>query len=129
MSPNNLSRVLWLDALSCAAIFALGAFASGPVGSMLGLPPAVVAIGGWICLAAGVLLAFLAVRPVRTLLALAIAGNIAWIAASLAVWFAWSNELTVLGHAVVLAQSVAVALFVILELRGLRRAPLQPGRA
>lgn len=129
MTQSFLSRVLWLDALSCAAIFAIGVSLAVPVSDWLGLPLVVVNAAGWICLAAGGLLAFLAVRPIRALLALAIAGNIAWIAASLAVWFGWSSELTALGHAVVLAQAAAVALFVTLELRGLRSAPLQPGRA
>lgn len=123
MTQTYLSRVLWLDAVSCGAIFVLGAFASGPVGALLGLPPTVVSIGGWICLVAGALLAFLAVRPVKWLLALAIAGNAAWVAASMAVWLAWFGELTRLGHVVLVAQAAAVALFVALELRGLRSAP------
>ena len=126
MTQSSLSRVLWLDALSCAAIFVLGAFASGFVGTLLGLPPAVVAAGGWICLAAGAALAFLAARPAKWLLALVIAGNVAWIAASVAVWLAWFGALTSLGHAVLLAQAAAVALFVALELRGLRSASYKP---
>jgi len=122
MSPTNLSRVLWLDALSCAVIFVLGVFASGPVGALLGLPPTVVAAGGWICLAAGGALAFLAVRPVKWLLALAIVGNVGWVAASLAVWLVWFGSLAGLGHTVLLAQAAAVAFFVVIELRGLRSA-------
>lgn len=122
MSPTNLSRVLWLDALSCAVIFVLGVFASGPVGALLGLPPTVVTAGGWICLAAGAMLAFLAIRPVKWLLALVVVGNVGWVAASLAVWLVWFGSLTGLGHAVLLAQAAAVALFVVLELRSLRSA-------
>lgn len=122
MTQTFLSRVLWLDALSCAAIFAIGVFANGPVSALLGLAPVVVSIGGWVCLAAGALLTFLALRPVKWLLALAIAGNACWVAASIAVWLAWMGELTVLGHAVLILQATVVALFVTLELRGLRGA-------
>ena len=85
MTKLTLPTILLADALSCGAIFALGVFATRPVAGLLGLPELVVAAGGWICLAAGMLLAFLAIRPVKLLLALAIAGNAAWVLASVAV--------------------------------------------
>lgn len=116
----SLPKILLLDALSCGAIFAIGVLATAPVAGLLGLPELVVAAAGWICLAAGALLAFLAVRPIRTLLAFAIAGNAAWVLASVAVWLAWFDMLSPLGHAVVLLQAGGVALFVVLEMRGLR---------
>jgi hypothetical protein len=112
-----LAKVLLLDAVSCGAIFVIGALATEPAARLLGLPETVVSLGGWICLAAGLLLAFLAVRPVRALLALAIAGNVAWVAASLAAWLIWFGQLTALGQAFVVAQAVAVAVFVALEMR------------
>ncbi|HEX9900981.1 MAG TPA: hypothetical protein VGC81_17265 [Candidatus Methylomirabilis sp.] len=116
----SLPKVLLLDALSCGAIFAIGVLATAPVAGLLGLPELVVSAAGWICLAAGALLAFLSIRPVRGLLALAIAGNAAWVLASVAVWLAWFDMLSPLGHAVVLLQAGAVAVFVALETRGLR---------
>ena len=118
----SLPKVLLLDALSCGAIFAIGVLATAPVAGLLGLPELVVSAAGWICLAAGALLAFLSIRPVRGLLALAIAGNAAWVLASVAVWLAWFDMLSPLGHAVVLLQAGAVAVFVALEMRGLRAA-------
>jgi len=116
----SLPKVLLLDALSCGAIFAIGVLATAPVAGLLGLPELVVAAAGWICLAAGALLAFLAVRPIKGLLALAIAGNAAWVLASVAVWLTWFDMLSPLGHAVVLLQAGAVAIFVVLETRGMR---------
>src|SRR5690606_17662700 len=120
MTRLTLPKILVADALSCGAIFAIGVFATTPVAGLLGLPELVVAAGGWICLAAGALLAFLSARPVRTLLALAIVGNVAWVLASVAVWIAWLEALTPAGHAFLLAQAAAVAIFTVLEMRGLR---------
>lgn len=127
MSKLSLSQVLSLDALSCAAIFGLGVGATGLVSGLLGLPASVVVIGGWICLSSAVLFAFLAVRPVRPLLLAGVAGNAAWVAASIAVWFAFFAALTPLGHAVVLAQAAIVAIFVVLEAKDMRALP--SGRA
>lgn len=120
MTNLSLAKVLLLDALSCAAIFAVGIFAAAPAALLLGLPEAVITAAGWICLAAGALLAFLSIRPVKGLLALAIAGNAAWVLASVAVWLAWFGALSPLGHAAMLLQAGAVAVFVTLEMRGLR---------
>ncbi|HEU4820296.1 MAG TPA: hypothetical protein VFS87_03985 [Qipengyuania sp.] len=120
MTPKALSQVLALDAATCVAVFALGVFATATVAELTGLPGQIAAAGGWICLAAAALLAYLAVRPSRGLLWLTIAGNVGWVAASLAVWLAYFDSLTPLGHAIVLAQAAGVALFVMLESRGAR---------
>lgn len=119
MTPKTLSQVLALDAATCAAVFALGVFTTATVAELTGLPEQIAAAGGWICLAAAALLAYLTVRPSRALLWPAIAGNVGWVAASLAVWLTCFDSLTPLGHAIVLAQSAGVALFVVLESRGL----------
>lgn len=119
MTNKTLSQVLALDAVTCVAVFALGVFATATVAELTGLPGQIAVVGGWICLAAAALLAFLAVRPSRGLLRLAIVGNVGWVAASLAVWVSQFGSLTPLGHAIVLAQAAGVALFVVLESRGL----------
>lgn len=75
------------------------------------------------------LLAFLAYRPSRPLLAVVVAGNTGWVLASLAVWLLHFGALTTLGHVVILAQAVAVELFVILEWRGLKALGARPSAA
>lgn len=120
MTKFSLRGVLLLDAASCGAIFALGVLATASAAQLLGLPEIAVSLGGWICLAAGALLAFLAARPVRPILALAVAGNAGWVVASLVAWIAWFGQLTEIGHVFVLAQAAAVAVFIHLEMRGLR---------
>lgn len=129
MTLKTLSQFLALDAATCVAVFALGVFATTTVAGLTGLPEQIVIAGGWICAAAAVLLAYLAVRPSRGLLWMAIVGNIGWVAASLAVWLAHFGNLTPLGHAIVLAQAVGVALFVMLEARGARALARQPSLA
>ncbi len=119
MISSSLSRVLVLDAISGAAIFALGVFATSKVAGATGLPETVVAVGGWICLAAAATFAILAVRPVRWLLAVGVAGNAAWVVASIGLWIVLFADLTPLGHAFVLAQAAVVAWFTAQEARGL----------
>lgn len=118
MRNISLTNALVLDAASCALFFALCAGATAAVAGILGLPAMIVAAAGWICLPVAVLLAFLAIRPVRPLLLLAAIGNAGWVLASLAVWLTHFGDLTVAGHVVILAQAIAVELFVILEWRG-----------
>lgn len=127
MTNLNLTRVLWLDALSCAGVFVLGVFATASLAALSGLPENVLAIGGWICLVACTLFAFLAVRPVRAFLTIGIVGNAAWVAASLAVWLAQFGNLTVLGHVLIVGQAAAVAGLTLLEKHGLNQLP--DGRA
>lgn len=129
MTPKTLSQILALDAATCAAVFVLGVFATTTLAGLTGLPTAVVGAAGWICLAAGALFAFLALRPTRGLLWLGIAGNIAWVVASLAVWIAYAGALTALGHAVVVAQAIGVAVFVVLESRGAAALAARPAIA
>lgn len=126
MTNKTLSQILALDAATCTAVFALGVLATAPVAGLTGLPEPVLNAGGWICLAAAALLAWLAFRPSRGLLRLAIAGNIGWVAASIAVWIAYSSSLTALGHAIVIAQAIGVAGFVFLESRGLGSIAARP---
>lgn len=120
MQLPTLKQVLALDAASCALFFAAGAGASASIAPYLGLPPAIVAAAGWICLPAALLLGAAAVRPARALVGALALMNVGWVLASLAVWLAHFGQLTALGHAVVIGQAVAVELFAFLEWRGAR---------
>lgn len=129
MTSKSLSQFLALDAATCVAVFAAGVFATGAVAALTGLPAGIVSAAGWICLAAAALLAYLTVRPTRGLLWLAIAGNIAWVIASVVVWIAYFGQLTPIGHAVIVAQAIGVELFVMLEMRGARSLAPRPAVA
>ena len=117
MSILNLKNILIADAITCTGVFAIGLLAANPVGALLGLPASVVAIGGWICLAAALLMIVAARQavPSAALVKLIALGNLGWVAASFAVVATFAEQMTGLGIAVVIAQAFAVLLFAILE--------------
>jgi hypothetical protein len=117
MSILNLKNILIADAITCTGVFAIGLLAAAPVGALLGLPANVVAIGGWICLAAALLMIVAARQavPSAALVKLVALGNLGWVAASFAVVATFAAQMTGLGIAVVIAQAFAVLLFAILE--------------
>ncbi|HEV7313639.1 hypothetical protein [Sphingopyxis sp.] len=117
MSILNLKNILIADAITCTGVFAIGLLAAAPVGALLGLPANVVAIGGWICLAAALLMVVAArqAMPSAALVKLIALGNLGWVAASFAVVATFAEQMTGLGIAVVIAQAFAVLLFAILE--------------
>ena len=117
MSILNLKNILIADAITCTGVFAIGLLAAAPVGALLGLPASIVAIGGWICLAAALLMVVAARQavPSAALVKLIALGNLGWVAASFAVVATFAAQMTALGIAVVIAQAFAVLLFAILE--------------
>lgn len=117
MSILNLKNILIADAITCTGVFAVGLLAANPVGALLGLPASVVAIGGWICLAAALLMIVAARQavPSAALVKLIALGNLGWVAASFAVVATFAAQMTGLGIAVVIAQAFAVLGFAILE--------------
>jgi hypothetical protein len=117
MSIRNLKNILIADAVTCAGVFAIGLFAAAPVGALLGLPANVVAIGGWICLAAALLMVIAALQkvPSAALVKLIAVGNLGWVAASFAVVATFAAGMTGIGIAVVVAQAFGVLGFAILE--------------
>jgi hypothetical protein len=117
MSILNLKNILVADAITCAGVFAIGLLAAAPVGALLGLPANIVATGGWICLAAALLMIVAAAQkiPSPALVKLIAIGNLGWVAASFAVVASFANEMTGLGIAVVIAQAFGVLGFAILE--------------
>ena len=129
MQGKYLARTLQLDAASCALFFGLFVGATATVAELLGLPRTVVAAGGWICLPAAVLLAVAAARPSKPLLAALVLANAGWVLASVAVWIAWFGQITLLGHVVLIAQALAVELFLTLEWRGMKALGAADARA
>lgn len=125
----TLTRTLQLDAASCALLAALCLGVTADVAALTGLSETIVAIAGAICAPVALLCAFLSARPVRPLLGLLAVGNMGWVLASIAVWIAWFGELTVLGHAVVLAQAIAVEVLTLAEWRGFRAIGTSPAAA
>lgn len=117
MSIPNLKTILIADAITCTGVFAIGLLAAVPVGALLGLPATVVAIGGWICLAAALamIVAVLQKVPSPALIKLIAIGNLGWVAASLAVVAAFAVQMTGIGIAVVALQAIGVLGFAILE--------------
>src|SRR3546814_9122037 len=81
--------VLVTGVQTCALpiFFAIGLLAAAPVGALLGLPANIVAVGGWICLAAALLMVVAALQkaPNPALVKLIALGNLGWVAASFAV--------------------------------------------
>ena len=120
MSMSHLKSFLVADAVTCLAVFAASVFAVSPIAALLGLPATVVAIGGWICLAAALLMLVAAAQtvPNAALVKLVAVGNIGWVAASLGVVATFAAQMTAIGLVVVLAQGVAVLAFAIIEWKG-----------
>ena len=120
MSMSHLKTFLVADAITCIGVFAVGMLAAAPVAALLGLPAVVVTIGGWICLAAGLLMLVAAAQavPNAALVKLIALGNIGWVAASLGVVAAFGAAMTGPGLVIVLAQAGAVLAFAVIEWKG-----------
>ena len=129
MTLPTLRQTLLIDAASAALFVAACLGFTDALARLTGLPATIVAVAGWICVPSALLFAHQAFRPSRGLLSLVVAGNLAWVAASLAVWLTHFAALTPLGHAIVIAQAIAVEALLVLEWRGLktsRRAEPKP---
>ena len=120
MSIRNLKYILIADAVTCTGVFTIGLLAAAPVGALLGLPANIVAVGGWICLAAALLMVVAALQkvPNPALVKLIALGNLGWVAASFAVVASFAAQMTGVGIVVVVAQAFAVLGFAILEWKG-----------
>ncbi len=120
-------KILALDALTCAACGALMTLASNSVASLAGLPQPLVFWAGASLFPVAALFGWMS-RSSRlgpALVGVAVVGNFAWAAGSLAVLAL--TEPTPVGVALVLAQALAVVVLALLEARGLRAgAALHP---
>lgn len=124
MPVLTLKRVLLADAITCALVFVACVIDTAIVASVLGLPPAIVAAAGWICLPVALLLASLAMQaqPSHAGLVAIVYGNWGWVAASLAVVLLLGGQMSGAGIAIVTAQAAGVALLAGLEAKGLKAA-------
>ena len=115
----SVRRVLLVDAITCTAAGALMTCATGPVAQLTHLPDPLLRIAGLALFPVAALFAWMAVSVPfrRPLLRVAVLGNAAWVAASLAVLAMTSPS--ALGYVFVLAQAAAVTLLAALEARAL----------
>lgn len=116
----GLAAVLLVDAATCVAMGALLLTLTQPIAALLGLPAALLTWAGALLLACAVPM-FLAGRrrpPSSGLVILIVAGNLAWVLASLTVAFGFEG-ISPAGYAFVVAQALAVLALAALEWRGL----------
>lgn len=121
-SPRFLSRVMWVDAASCAATGGLQVGITDALARLTGLPAGLLLGTGVFLLAYAALAAAMATRatPPRTLIGLVVVGNLGWAAACAALLASGVFPVTALGMAWVLAQAVTVLLLAEAQWMGLR---------
>ncbi|MCY1042285.1 hypothetical protein OV208_13250 [Corallococcus sp. bb12-1] len=123
VSGSLLRRALLLDSVASGAMGLLMAAASGPLGPLLGLEPALLRTAGLGLIPFALLLGYLASRatlpswPVWFVVAV----NALWVVDSVLLMTHGPTTPTGLGVLFVAAQAAAVALFAVLEYAGLRR--------
>jgi len=118
----TLRGLLAFDAATCLGMGVLLIVAATPLAPLLGLPQALLGWAGGLLLPSAALMAAGAALPsLRAALArLVVAGNLAWVVASVAVLGLTAPS--GLGIAFVLAQALVVAVLAALERRALRAA-------
>lgn len=131
-SPRFLSRVMWVDAASCAATGALQVGLTDALARLTGLPAGLLLGSGLFLLAYAAAAAAMAGRatPPRTLIGLVVVGNFAWAAGCAALLASGLFAVTALGMAWVIAQAVTVVLLAEAQWMGLRASrPAHAGPA
>jgi hypothetical protein len=117
----TLRRILLIDAATCALTGLVLSLFAPTLEPLLGLPYALLQYAGLALLPIAAFMAWVALRAKPPVLGVwtVIAGNAAWVLASLllVVWLSPS----LLGYAFVIAQAVVVALLAELEYAGLRK--------
>ncbi|MFT3721620.1 hypothetical protein [Pseudorhodoferax sp.] len=128
-SPRFLSRVMGVDAASCAATGALQLGFTDALARLTGLPGGLLLATGLFLLAYAAAAAAMARRatPPRTLIGLVAIGNFGWAAACVALLASGLFAVTALGTAWVAAQAVTVVLLAEAQWMGLRAT--RPPRA
>jgi hypothetical protein len=119
-----LRRVLLADAIVSGGVGLLLLLGAGPLGDLLGLPPALLRWIGPTLLPWAALLAYLGTRErlAAPLIWAVIGLNLLWVVAGLLLLASGWVAPTTLGSAFVLVQALAVAGFAELQYVGLRRA-------
>jgi hypothetical protein len=122
-SSSFLRRVLLADAAASAATGLLMLFGAGLSEQLLGLPRALLQYAGLSLLPFAAFIAYLATREnlSRTGSWAVIICNAVWAADSILLLLSGWVEPNRLGHAFIIAQALAVAIFAELEYFGLRR--------
>ena len=128
-SPRFLSRVMWVDAASCAATGALQVGLTDALARLTGLPAGLLLGTGVFLLGYAALAAAMAMRatPPRTLIGLVVVGNFGWAAACAALLASGRFSVTPLGMAWFIAQALTVVLLAEAQWMGLRAT--RAGRA
>lgn len=128
-SPRFLSRVMWVDAASCAATGALQVGPTDALARLTGLPAGLLLGTGVFLLGYAALAAAMAMRvtPPRALIGLVVLGNFGWAAACAALLVSGVFPVTPLGMAWVIAQAATVVLLAEAQWMGLRAT--RAGRA
>jgi hypothetical protein len=116
-SPRGftLRQLLGADAATCFVFGLLLVVGAAPLAGLLGLPETLLLYAGVALFPCAGLMVLAARTLAKPLVGLVIAGNVAWIAGSVAV--ALRFEVTGLGIAFITAQAAAVAALVVLEWR------------
>lgn len=121
-SPRFLSRIMWIDAVSCAATGALQVGFTDVLARLTGLPGGLLLGTGLFLLAYAAAAAAMAcsATPPRTLIGLVAVGNFGWAASCAALLASGVFAVTALGTAWVVAQAVTVVLLAEAQWMGLR---------
>lgn len=113
-----LRFALKLDGVASGGLGLLALLVDAP----LGLPrPLVLGLGAFLVVY-GIGVFLLGAKPIRPLVGVVVLGNFLWVVDSFLTAFAGWFDVTPLGVAVVVAQAVAVAGFIALQVLGLRRS-------
>ena len=127
-SPSFLRRVLVADAFTCVATGMLMLLGAGFLGSVLGLPGALLRGAGLALLPIAGFIAYAGTRAQlsRSMVWTVIAGNVLWVLGSIALLLSGWVAPTTAGQAFIVVQAVAVAVLAELEYFGVRRSMLSP---
>lgn len=124
--PDFLRRVLFLDAVGGALSGLLLTLAAGPLAALTGLSPTRLMTAGLVLFPVAAYMAYVASRrpiPASGVKAI-IAGNLAWVVASVVGMAGAIGPLTTFGMGFVAIQAAAVAVLALLEVIGLKRMQL-----
>lgn len=119
-----LRRVFLLDAIVSGMMAFLLTLDAGALASWLDLPEALLRETGLFLIAYTMLVGWLGTRQSmpKALVAIVIAGNAAWMLASIALLFSGAVTPNLLGEAFVVAQAIAVGALAELQYIGLRKS-------
>jgi hypothetical protein len=128
MSPRTLTlrNVLLIDTATCVLTGVLLVFSARLLAELTAIPPVLLFYAGVILIPVA---AFMAVTATRTALSplamwVIVAGNALWVVASVVLMIGPWIAPSVLGHAFIEAQAVAVAVLTVLELDVVRSAQI-----